>query len=1490
MWGRHRSEVDRRLAVVAGLCFATLVVLRAPVVQAWTPTDINAVLNQSSTTWRINDMDLGPDGIIVSVGDSQTFGDFDPSPSVTRNIFPLSGLNDGFVQVLDRYGNYRWAARFADETDGGRRLTSANAVSVSANGDIYIAGYFGGSVDFDPSASGQQIPPRTTATFVVSLTSTGQFRWLNVLPLGLSHNAIHVDDSGSVTLVGSVSSTPTSFTFDFDPSDEGGRGVKTANNAFARTDMFVARYSAATGAYEWAAIYGSDDYDTALAVTADSQSNVIVTGYFGDTVDFDSVGPGGSVTADVAGPTNVLARDGFVLKLSPEGVYQWVHEVGAQYGSGEVRGVVVGANDDIHVVGQSDGITYFSSTRGVGEFTASGGNDPYVASLTSSGAFRWVRHFGPGAGGYNEGNAIDVDADGRIVAVGQFSGTVLMNPGGSGAPVELTAADRGAFFVRFESDGTFVHARKLGGVAMFDTMHDVVADGRGNVYAAGWHENSTNLDTDGGTATFSRDGAETYIARFDSDGSTRTKAPRSPVASATASVGGNIHVSWTEPRDDGGSPVTEYLVTAQPSGATCPATAPTRTCVLSGVETGEEQSITVVAVNAKGSSTPSAAVLATVPGLPRKPTLVTGDPGNRRVAVAWTAPTNTGGSPITRYRVTADPGGAVCETDGGTQCTVSGLTNGREYTFTVVATTVRGDSVPSDPSGPVTPFAVPSSPFDVVATAGNASAVVEWEPSVDGGGGDVTSYTVTASPGGETCIARAPAVICTVRNLKNGTSYTFTVIGSTRFGSSAPSDPSEPVTPFSVPGAPFGVVARAADSSAVVSWREPGENGGADITSYLAVASPGGRSCTVNATTSTCTIDGLTNGKSYRVTVTATNRHGESAGGSSDDVVPGRVPGPPRGLKAENDDGTLRLTWSHPEDLGGRMLTRYQLEVVRDGGDPTYRAIIARSWVNILDPAEVVPAFVVSGLREGSNYQFRLRGENSFGDGAWSDAASALLIVPQRTKFSMPADAPPLSYVSFDVPDFDLEWLAVSSRSNACGTHQRNKWWQQTRTDSVAVLFLRPGRCLVQTYRRTGSVDAAVVDTFVVEITRDAPRSRQLRSMLAVTMKFKDGGGPRGVELMSGSQEAVDNATPAWAYRPMYGPVHLFCDEGAFVVPARDTDATRLAKRRCGAASRAVSSANNAPLNFESRESYFVDEPDEARMVVAAVAPVVDPPSAPENVRIVADNYAAVVTWDPPIETYGASSVSYRLTYRINKDEPVTVVSTQQRRHEITVSKRTQVDIGEPVLVSIVAISAQGGRGAAALTEFVFKHRRTVASIGATRVRTGTWMKVVERVGSPAASLYVRSLTSGVVTCLDVRQTYVVFLAPGRCEVNVNQADPNGWMQSVDSRVVTISDSAVIGNEIPWEDYRVEFASDGITIADEAALREVTRDVIGVHLYWPAECQIWRQRPICRRTIALESFLQRLPSRRGLIVSTPAEAWNPPGGNAVVLHILRSDN
>jgi hypothetical protein len=180
------------------------------------------------------------------------------------------------------------------------------------------------------------------------------------------------------------------------------------------------------------------------------------------------------------------------------------------------------------------------------------------------------------------------------------------------------------------------------------------------------------------------------------------------------------------------------------------------------------------------------------PAVPGVPTFVTADGGSGSAVISWTAPNANGSATITSYTVTASPGGETCVATEGTGCTVTGLTNGSSYTFSVFATNSDGNSAASAPSNSVVPLAVPGAPTGLSATvASPTSATLTWSAPTTTGGSPIVDYTATSFLGGvtaaQTC-STTSATTCTITGLTTGDAYTFSVTARNVSGTSASSN------------------------------------------------------------------------------------------------------------------------------------------------------------------------------------------------------------------------------------------------------------------------------------------------------------------------------------------------------------------------------------------------------------------------------------------------------------------------------------------------------------------------------------------------------------------------------------------------------------------------------------------------------------------------------------------------------------------------------
>lgn len=179
---------------------------------------------------------------------------------------------------------------------------------------------------------------------------------------------------------------------------------------------------------------------------------------------------------------------------------------------------------------------------------------------------------------------------------------------------------------------------------------------------------------------------------------------------------------------------------------------------------------------------------------PQAPTAVSATGGqNGQAPVSWTAPAWNGGAAVTSYTVTSSPGSLTCTT-ASTSCTVTGLTNGTAYTFTVTATNSIGTGSSSSASSSVTPVGPPGAPTGVGATTGDTTSSVSWTAPASTGGSAITSYTATAVPSAGSGYASLPNVTCTsasspctLTGLVNGVTYSVTVTAANVAGSGSAS-------------------------------------------------------------------------------------------------------------------------------------------------------------------------------------------------------------------------------------------------------------------------------------------------------------------------------------------------------------------------------------------------------------------------------------------------------------------------------------------------------------------------------------------------------------------------------------------------------------------------------------------------------------------------------------------------------------------------------
>jgi fibronectin type 3 domain-containing protein len=413
---------------------------------------------------------------------------------------------------------------------------------------------------------------------------------------------------------------------------------------------------------------------------------------------------------------------------------------------------------------------------------------------------------------------------------------------------------------------------------------------------------------------------------------------------------------------------------------------------------------------------------------PGPPTGLTATPGNAQVSLSWIPPASDGGAAITGYDVyegTSSRGESATPVNGAlitaTGFTVTGLTNGTTYYFTVDAVNdadLHSAASAEASAAPVAPTTAPGAPSGLTATAGNGQVSLSWTAPASDGGAQITSYDVYEGTTGDVKTtapaASSKGTSVTVKNLANGTTYYFKVaaVNTVGVGPASSAASATPAAAITKPGPPSGLTATPGRGQVTLSWTAPTSDGGAGISGYLVYqgTSPGGEAGTsvngspVSATSYTVT--GLANGTTYYFKVAAVNdakQQGNDSGEASATPVSAAAsasattstskgsgtgasgaPGGPTGLTATAGNAQVSLSWTAPASDGGSPLARYQVYLGTTPGTP---GTPGTSGLAAGTPVKSVTgtSTVVTGLTNGTTYYFAVTAVNT--DGTMSSAS-----------------------------------------------------------------------------------------------------------------------------------------------------------------------------------------------------------------------------------------------------------------------------------------------------------------------------------------------------------------------------------------------------------------------------------------------------------------------------------------------------------------------
>jgi hypothetical protein len=407
-----------------------------------------------------------------------------------------AGGEDIFITKVNADGSYGWTRRM-----GGANSDEARDVATDGAGNVYLAGFFQGFVDFRADFGGTDSKTSTgIGAFVTRINADGSYGWTRVVGgtgTAVSAHGIATDGAGNVFVTGSFGGT-----VDF-RADFGGADSKTSAGM---NDIFVMKILA-DGSYGWTRRMGGTGDDVGADLVADGSGNIHPTGVFQGTVDF---------RADFGGmdaKTSAGESDVFVMRIHGDGSYGWVRIVGG-LGADCGESVATDGAGNVYLTGSIVGTVDFCADFGGVDLKGSVGfTDAFLTKILADGNYGWTRRMG--GTGDDCGFGVATDGPGNVFVTGFYSGLVTFGDDFGGTDSKNSAGSSDIFVVSIFPDGAYRWTRRMGGVSP-DTGRGIVVDRGGNVHVTGIFQDMADFQTDfGGTESKTAWGLfDTFVTKF----------------------------------------------------------------------------------------------------------------------------------------------------------------------------------------------------------------------------------------------------------------------------------------------------------------------------------------------------------------------------------------------------------------------------------------------------------------------------------------------------------------------------------------------------------------------------------------------------------------------------------------------------------------------------------------------------------------------------------------------------------------------------------------------------------------------------------------------------------------------------------------------------------------------------------------------------------------------------------------------------------------
>lgn len=239
-------------------------------------------------------------------------------------------------------------------------------------------------------------------------------------------------------------------------------------------------------------------------IASDFQNNIIITGTFSNTLNFDINNSEGSELVSNG------KDDIFLVKFDPNSDYIWSFSIGGN-GYEEVKSIKTDNEGNIYITGTFQESIDFDPSANEVSITAESGWDVFIMKLNSFGDLLWVKNLGPYK--YLKANSMSLDEDNNIYLTGYFSETIDFNPGNESYNLTASKSDD-VYILKLNSYGEFVWAKSFNGTSI-ERGISLVVDSEQNVCLTGYFEATMFLDSNGDVKLQSKGFTDVFVIKLD---------------------------------------------------------------------------------------------------------------------------------------------------------------------------------------------------------------------------------------------------------------------------------------------------------------------------------------------------------------------------------------------------------------------------------------------------------------------------------------------------------------------------------------------------------------------------------------------------------------------------------------------------------------------------------------------------------------------------------------------------------------------------------------------------------------------------------------------------------------------------------------------------------------------------------------------------------------------------------------------------------------